>query len=193
MTRRIIVVTGTPGTGKTTFARMLARHLNAEYLPVGKFITRHHLFRRYDEKRRTKVVDMTKTSRRMRRLIKLSDHTIVVETHHPEGIIANDLANVVFVLRCKPSILMRRLRRKKWSNEKIRENVMAEILDSCYIHARSYYVRRKLVQLDTSHSNVKRSVRLAEKVLSGGKKPISRVNWLRDLENDASLSRYIGC
>jgi broad-specificity NMP kinase len=70
---------------------------------------------------------------------------------------------------------------------------MAEALDSCYIHARSYYSTRKVVQLDTSNSDVKNAVKTAKKILSGKKVPSLNVNWLSELENDASLARYLGC
>ena len=188
------MVTGTPGTGKTTFARMLTRELCGEYFSLGKYITKHQLFSGVDRKRRTKVVDITRTSGRMRQFNHPDVRPLIVDTHHPEGIVPNNVTTVVFVLRCDPAILIRRLRRKKWSHEKIRENVMAEALDSCYITARSYYTNRKIVQLDTSHSNVKHSVETAKNILSGKKAPIlTTVNWLGKLENDASLAKHLGC
>ena len=170
---------------------MLARDLNAEYLSLGKYIASRRLFSRLDERRTTKVVDITKTRNQVRRFTTFSNRPLVVDTHHPEGIIPNNMATFVIVLRCNPVILLRRLRRKKWNSEKIRENVMAETLDSCYIHARSYYSRRKLVQIDTSHSSVKHSVITAKSILSGSKAPILRVDWLHNLENDASLSKFL--
>jgi adenylate kinase len=116
-----------------------------------------------------------------------------VDTHHPEGILPNNMTTFVFVLRCDPAILIRRLRRKKWGKEKIRENVMAEILDYCLIHAQAYYTNRKLVQLDTSHSSVKQSVKTAMNILSGTKAPLLQLNWLTKLETDVPLSKYLGC
>jgi adenylate kinase len=187
------VVTGTPGTGKTTFARRLTRELRGEYLSLGKYVTKHRLFRGLDKRRRTRVVDITRTRRRMRQFTHPNIRPLIVDTHHPEGIVPNNMTIVVFVLRCDPVILIRRLRRKKWHHEKIRENVMAEALDSCYITARSYYANRKLVQLDTSHSNVKQSVETAKNILSGKKAPVLSVNWLGKLEKDASLARYLRC
>jgi len=171
---------------------MLARDLNGEYLSLGKYITGRRLFSKFDDRRRTRVVDMAKTRKRLRRLVTLSNRPLIVDTHHPEGIITNKMVTFIFVLRCNPVILMRRLRRKKWSSEKVRENVMAETLDSCYIHARSYYSNRKVAQLDTSHSSVKRSIKTAESILSGGEAPILKINWLRTLENDASFSNFLG-
>ena len=139
------------------------------------------------------MVNITKTRGRMQRFTHLNGRPLIVDTHHPEGIVLNNVTTVVFVLRCDPVILIRRLRQKKWSREKIRENVMAETLDSCYIYARSYYGSQKLVQLDTSHSSVKHSVKIAKSILSGAKIPTPRVNWLGKLENDESLSKYLGC
>jgi len=172
---------------------MLARDLGAEYFSLGEYVTKRHLFSGLDRKRRTKVVDMTNTRSRMQRLTHLNGRPLIVDTHHPEGIVLNNVTTAVFVLRCDPAILIRRLRTKKWSRKKIHENVIAEALDSCYIHARSYYASRKLVQLDTSHSSVKHSVKAAKRILSGGKAPIRRVDWLSKLENDESLSKYLGC
>ena len=171
---------------------MLARDMGAEYISLGEYVITNRLFSGFDKKRRTTVVDLTKTRRQMQRLTRLNGaRPLIVDTHHPEGIVPNNVTTVVFVLRCNPTILIRRLRQKKWSHEKIRENVMAETLDSCYIHARSYYSNRKLVQLDTSHSSVKHSIKTAKSILSGGKAPIPRVNWLSKLENDTPLSKYL--
>lgn len=41
-----ILVTGTPGTGKTTFCQLLNQSLNFKYLPIGKIIIDNKL---YDE------------------------------------------------------------------------------------------------------------------------------------------------
>ena len=172
---------------------MLAREIGGKYLSLGTYVSKHRLFSGVDKKRRTKVVDVTKTSRRMRSFTDPSAVPLVVDTHHPEGIIPNNMTSFVFVLRCDPTILIRRLRRKKWGQEKIRENVMAELLDYCLIHAQTYYANRKLVQLDMSHSSVKRSVKTAVNILSGTKAPILRLNWLSKLETNASLSKYLGC
>lgn len=171
---------------------MLARELRGEYLSLGKYIIKHRLFSGLDKKRSARIVDITRTSNRIQQFTHRNVRPLIVDTHHPEGIVTNNVTTVVFVLRCDPVILIRRLRRKKWSREKIRENVMAEALDSCYITARSYYTNRKLVQLDTSHSKVKNSVETAKDILSGNKAPFLSVNWLDKLKDDASLAKYLG-
>ena len=186
-------MTGTPGTGKTTFAKTLAKEIRAEYLSLGKYIWEHKLFSRVDRKRSTKVVDLVRTREGVHRFTNSGPAPIVVDTHHPEGIIPNNEATVIFVLRCDPSVLIRRLQRKRWVRQKIRENVMAEILDYCFIKARSYYTGGKVVQLDTSRSSVKSSVSSAKSILSGRKPPHVSANWLTKLEKNASLSKYLRC
>jgi len=136
---------------------------------------------------------MNRTKRRMQQFARPNVRPLIVDTHHPERIVTNRMTTIVFVLRCDPVVLIRRLRRKKWSRQKIRENVMAETLDSCYIAAQSYYTSQKIVQLDTSHSSAKHSVEAAKNTLSGKKTPVLSVNWLSKLEKDVSLARYLGC
>ena len=70
---------------------------------------------------------------------------------------------------------------------------MAEILDYCFINAYSYYAKKKVVQLDTSRSSVKRSVSVARNILAGGKMPIRRLDWLAKVLKSSSLSEYARC
>ena len=39
-----IIVTGTPGTGKTTFCQLLNQSLNFTYLPIGKLVIDNKLY-----------------------------------------------------------------------------------------------------------------------------------------------------
>ena len=60
---KTIIVTGTPGTGKTTIAKKLAKRLNYYYLDVNKLVSENKLSKGYDKKRRTKIVDIKKLNK----------------------------------------------------------------------------------------------------------------------------------
>lgn len=49
---RIIIVTGSVGTGKTTLAKKLAKKYKAKYLDVNKVIEEYKLSEGYDKKKK---------------------------------------------------------------------------------------------------------------------------------------------
>ena len=51
------MVTGTPGTGKTTLATLLNESLNFTYLNIGKLVTEQNLFKEWDEEFNVPVFD----------------------------------------------------------------------------------------------------------------------------------------
>ena len=54
---RLIMVTGLPGTGKTTFAKALAQHLNAQHLNTDILRTEMELRGQYDNEVKSKVYE----------------------------------------------------------------------------------------------------------------------------------------
>ena len=169
---------------------MLAKQMAAEYLSLRDYILEHRLYKGIDRRRKSKIVNLVKTRTHLRNIIAKRD-SLIVDTHIPEGIVPGNSTRMVFVLRCDPQILERRLRRRKWTSEKVKENVMAEILDCCLIAAQSKYGKRKVVQLDTSRTSVKHSVLVARKIISRSKSFTSSMDWLEKLENDRSFAKYL--
>ncbi len=187
----VVVVTGTPGTGKTTFSQALAKSMGASYLNLNSYLSEHRLFSGIDRSRRTKIVNVAKARTSLRRALAKTREAVVIDSHVPEGIIPKRMVGRAFVLRCHPKILEARLRAKNWKRNKIRENVLAEIVDSCLISAVKYFGWRKVIQLDTSSGNVKRCVALARRSMQ--RKPSRRIrfDWLTKLERQGLLDRYL--
>ena len=169
---------------------MLAKQLQAHYFSLGFHLLQHGMYVGVDRRRKSKIVDVLRARRMMRALISKKPF-LIVDTHIPEGIVPKDATRMVFVLRCNPQLLERRLRRRKWNAEKVKENVMAEILDSCLIAAQKYYGKKKVTQLDTSYASVKSSVLLAKKMLSRSRLSRPSVDWLGKLETDESFEKYL--
>jgi adenylate kinase len=188
---RAIIVTGTPGTGKTTFAKELARAIGAEYVNVTKYVSKHKLYRGIDPQRRTKIIDLARTRRALQGELKAGRGLVVVDTHIPDGILPKETVKLVFVLRCDPRILENRLRAKKWNASKIRENVLAEIIDSCLFVTVKHYGWRKVVQLDTSHTKPRKSIALAKRCIQAKPTRELKIDWLTKLEKNGLLDRYL--
>jgi len=189
--RRAIIVTGTPGTGKTTFAKKLADEIGADYIPLTQSVSKHKLYTSLDRERGSKVVSLARVRGRLRRLLSQTTHPIVIDTHIPDGIITNNSVRLVFVLRCNPRILENRLSRKKWKPTKVRENVLAEMLDACLVDALKCYGWRRLVQLDTSHMSVNKCVATANRILRHGVRRRVKIDWITTLGKDDALARYL--
>jgi adenylate kinase len=187
----VIIVTGTPGTGKTTFAKELTRAIGADYVNVTKYVSEHKLYSGIDRQRRTKIIDVERTRRRLQKELKVTRGLVVLDTHVPDGIVPKQVVKLVFVVRCNPIILESRLRAKRWKTSKIRENVLAEIIDSCLIVAVKHYGWKKVVQLDTSHTKLKQTLAMAKRSIQGKPSRELKIDWLTELEKNGLLDRYL--
>ena len=58
----LIVITGTPGVGKSTVAKILAERINTEILDLKKIACKHKIVIDYDEKTHSMVIDEFKIS-----------------------------------------------------------------------------------------------------------------------------------
>lgn len=55
-----ILITGTPGTGKTTLATSLAKTINYEYIDISKIVKKNKLYENFDEKYESYVLNENK-------------------------------------------------------------------------------------------------------------------------------------
>jgi adenylate kinase len=185
-----IVVTGTPGVGKTTISESLARRINAGYLSLTQLVIGSRLDAELDHQRRTRVIDLDRTRGRLRKILRKSKTVTIIDTHVPD-VIPREYARKVIVLRCHPTILEARLRRKGWGVSKVRENVLAEILDSCYMVAAEYYGAKRTVQLNTSGTSVSKAVTQCEALLKKRLPGKPMMDWIAVLDREHVLERYM--
>lgn len=137
---KTIIITGTPGTGKTTMAKSLAKRLNFLYLDVSRLILKHKLSEGYDKKRRTKIVDIKKLNKCLVHEINsiktgIKKYKGIIIDSHLSHYLPKRYVNLCIVAKCDIKELGRRLRKKGFHKEKIKENIQAEIFDVCHNEA----------------------------------------------------------
>lgn len=159
----VIIITGTPGTGKSTHAQLLAeespvplRHVN-----VGELVKEKDLHEGYDEEWQSYTVDEDKLLDELEPLA--SEGGIILDWHTCD-IFPERWADLVVVLRCDHTKLWERLEKRGYPLKKIQENNEAEIMDIVIEEARSSYAQEIVVELRSEgtedlESNVSRIVR----------------------------------
>ncbi|MEM1619691.1 MAG: AAA family ATPase [Fervidicoccaceae archaeon] len=125
----IVVVTGTPGTGKTLVSRRLEERLGACVVNVARLALERELVVDYDFERETSTIDEPKLRIELLREIELAKRRgcelLVIDTSQP-CLLRGALVDLVLVLRARPEVLEVRLRERGWPRIKIEENVEAE-------------------------------------------------------------------
>lgn len=156
-TFKTVLVTGTPGTGKTTLAEKLSLLLGYTYFDIGLFVKKAHIYGSYDRKRCTYVVDEAKLTRE---LIKVREKALeafkasktgkkgIILDSHMSHCLPSRYADLCLVARCGLKTLEQRLRRKGYSAAKVRENLDAEIFDTCLTEALE--MGHKVIKFDTT-------------------------------------------
>jgi len=179
----LVLITGTPGVGKTTVAREVAKRLGAAYINVAELVVSEGLVAGYDRERGAYVIDEGAVRKRLRELA--SKGCAVVDTHVVSAV-PPELVGVVVVLRLDPRELKRRLETRGYPPSKVLENVQAEILDACLIEAVEAFGEEKTFEIDTSGKIVEQVVEEVLEVVreKRGSKPGS-VNWLEKLGDEA--------
>ncbi|MEM4700425.1 MAG: AAA family ATPase [Candidatus Nezhaarchaeales archaeon] len=187
--RKLTIITGTPGTGKTTLAAKLATILPANHVDVPLLVEEEGLWVDVDEGRGVKVVDLAKVRKRLRVLAKEGNLKLVVSSHIPDVAYRSDVDAVV-VLRLHPCELKRRLEALNWPPSKVRENVVAEVLAVCLKEALSYYGEEVVYEADVTGMSVEEAALHLIELLRAKQKSY-RVDWLSKAIEDEELLRLL--
>jgi adenylate kinase len=186
------LVSGTPGTGKTTIAKELARRLSYKFIDIGKLAENEHIYTGLDAERNTRIIDEQRLAKRIGVEITASNGRIVVSSHYAE-IVNPKLVDRVIVLRTHPDTLRERLRERGWSTQKIKENLEAEILGVCSFNALRKYGKERVYEIDTTNMTSDETLKVALEIIGSKGQPyvIGSINWLTELEKENRLNSYV--
>jgi|SRR3989344_192331 len=171
----IISISGTPGTGKTDVAKIIARNIGANLITIKNVIKKEKVPYNHDKERKTKIIDIKDLEKAVGKNID-NNKTNIIEGHLSHLI----KSDVVIILRCNPEVLEKRLKKRKWNKKKINENVLAEVLDATTIEALEINNKKRIYEIDTSKINADRAAKIAMKIINkdDDKKYLSgKIDW----------------
>ncbi|MCL4371836.1 AAA family ATPase [Candidatus Marsarchaeota archaeon] len=132
--KRIFAITGTPGAGKSHFARMLSAALSRNMISnvvieLNDIVIKAHAYYREDENG-SKVVNSNKLSAALRAELRKTPELNVIIVGHLVPELKLKPA-ICFVIRVPLKRLARRLEARAYGLAKIRENIISEAMDYC--------------------------------------------------------------
>jgi adenylate kinase len=189
---RVIVITGTPGVGKTVISRILADRVNAYYVNISELVKRENLIESIDMDMDTTIADIDKLTDAISTIIDVSSQDVIVDGHLAAEVVSSSFVPQIFVLRMDPTVIQRRLQERGYETKKIMENVAAEILDVCLVAVIKKHGVERVDEIDITRMRVNEVIDKIMKVLDGRIKPRSNgVDWLGKLEKNGRLDEFM--
>ncbi len=177
-----IVITGTPGIGKHTVARALAKRLKMSIVDINEVALRNAIIGKDD----SYIVDTDK----LRDILKgLSDNTIVVGHLAPYVLDYKDI-DLVVVLRRSPYELRDVYRLRGYDESKAKDNLASEILGIITYDAVNAF-KDKVVEVDCTGKSVdmvrEEILRVISKEQEG---MVGHINWLDLVVSNNDLREF---
>ena len=157
-----LVITGTPGTGKTTVAVGISRRISIPYIDVNRYLINAGLAK--PQGGSYVIEDPDEAYSVLNRF--LASFESYVADCLPVNLVSPDVVDWVIVLRLDPRILVGRLSARGWGCRKVAENVMAELVGSSLSMAMEAVGSSKVIELDVTGLDVDSAVDLSISIAS---------------------------
>jgi adenylate kinase len=141
---RFIALTGTPGVGKTRVATAL-RKRGFEVVDGNEFARDSKALVGRDRRRKSSIVDLGRIGRALGR--RSSKGLVLLDAHWAHEVPGMHAA---IVLRVRPTVLRRRLKRRRYPAAKIAENLEAEGIGIILSEAAERFSVAKVAELDVT-------------------------------------------
>lgn len=193
MSKRVILLTGTPCVGKTTIARQLSKKLDALYINLTEFAEEENLTLGQDKERKTFIINEDKMRKKLRQIIGTTEKSnIIIDGHYAAAVVPQSLATRIFVLRRNPVELRTFMEKCGFQGSKLWENLASEILDVCLVEALREHEKERVCELDVTGKTVENVVTEILATLDSRKKcRVGCVDWLGMLETQGVLDEYL--
>ena len=176
-----VALSGTPGTGKTSVAKVLKRQ-GYHVVDVHAFARENHCVAGRDRKRNSQLINMVKLDKAIQKQF-ITDALVFFDGH-----LAHLLKTMekVILLRCHPRELEKRLLKKKWSAEKRKENVDAETIDVILCEAVATHSAEDIFEIDTTKRTVEEVAAIIITMVKKNFQPtksyrIGQIDWSEEI------------
>lgn len=157
-----IVISGTPGTGKSTLVEELRKQSELKdfnFVNVSKFAIENNLVESYDQELETQVIDEENLIEKLRINLEGKERNII---ECIEGdLLEDDLVDWLFVCKTDNTILYDRLKARQYNERKLTQNIEAEIFGVIWENAIEHFGESKVTELiNNTESDLKRNLSL---------------------------------
>ncbi|WP_245867302.1 adenylate kinase family protein [Candidatus Nitrosotalea bavarica] len=177
------IITGNPGTGKHTIAKLISRKLNLEIIDINKIAISEGIFKKNNG---TLDVDVDKLKKIIDRMN--SERAILVG-HLAPYVISPKYVEIAVVLRKSPYKLKSIYKKRKYTSKKSLENIGSEILGIIYHDTVHEFGRKKTFQIDTSDKSILTMVKKVESTFKGSKVE-DNVDWLQLVLKKGDMQKF---
>ena len=149
-----ILITGTPGVGKTSFSMLLTDKLNEllhqnsnlqfTNVNIGKLITEKKLYKDWNKEFDVPEFDDDMVCDELEPLI---NNGGVILDFHSSSFLPEDWVDLVVLLRCDNTVLYDRLHERGYNENKIKENIECEIMEVTAEEVREAFDEKKILEL----------------------------------------------
>ena len=144
---KVICVSGSVGSGKTSLSKKLADKLGYKYLDVSSLIKKNKLYDDYDKKDRSYIIDIKKLNKFLIELINKGKKSLIIDSHMSH-FLPKKYVDLCIITKCRIEKINQRLKKRKYSKAKIKENIECEIFDVCLDEAKQG--KHKILVIDTT-------------------------------------------
>ncbi|KAG5860259.1 putative kinase [Encephalitozoon hellem] len=120
-----ILVTGTPGVGKTTFSSCISERFKIPHIEMSKYIEENNLYEEYSEVYKSLLFDDEVVRESLEKNV-FGKEAYVIDTHSCT-VVEKATFDLIFLLTAPVEVLYRRLKERGYDEGKIKENVECEI------------------------------------------------------------------
>ena len=146
-----VLVTGTPGTGKTSLCAMLQDQLGLKHIEVGKLVKDEHFYTEFDAAFDSYIVEEEDEDRLLDYLEPIVVRGGCAVDYHSCEMFPKRWFGCVVVVRADTDKVFDRLTARGYSEAKREENIDAEIADVCELEARRSY-DKSIIEVRQSNS-----------------------------------------